>query len=60
MIFTLYFADDQVILAEDDIEVHYMLRKLIDAYNESNQTINTIKTDCIKIAGKWQDLELEN
>lgn len=30
--FTMHFAEDQVNLAEDEIDIHYMLKKLQETY----------------------------
>ena len=44
-IFTLSFADDQVILAEDEVDTDYMLRKLYEEYEKWALTINSSKTE---------------
>lgn len=57
---TFYLADDQVILAKDDIFVQCMLRKLKEAYNEWGGTINIRKTEYMNIGGQRQYLDVEN
>lgn len=38
----LNFDDSQVILAQDEMDVQYMLRKLYEAYNNSGLIINPV------------------
>lgn len=57
-LYTLQFADDQVILAEDEQDAHYMLRKLKEEYERWGLTINLNKTEYLVIGGKAEDLEL--
>lgn len=49
-----------MILAEDDSDVHHMLRKLKDAYKEWGLTINTSNTEYMKIGEEGQDSDFEN
>lgn len=44
-LFTLHFADGQVIIAEDEDDICYMVRKLNDAYHEWGLTMNMEKTE---------------
>lgn len=57
---TILFADDQVIIAEDEEDMKYMLTKLIEEYNNWGLEVNTEKTKYLLIGGKGQDLELDN
>ena len=62
VLYTLLFADDQVLLATDRDDISYMLRKLKEEYNKWGLTINTLKTEYM-IAGYENDkgdLHLEN
>lgn len=57
-LFTLNFADDQVILAEDEDDVYYMLRKLDEEYDKWGLTINTDKTEYIVAGNVQRNLQL--
>ena len=57
-LFTLHFADDQVILAEDDDDICYMLRKLDEEYEKWGLTINTDKTEYVVAGGERRDLHI--
>lgn len=49
-LFTLYFfADDQVVLAQYEEDLSYMIRKLKDEYKEAGLEINLDKTENLKI-----------
>ena len=46
---TLLFADDQVIVASDEMDADYMLRKLIEEYQQWGLNMNSAKTKYLKI-----------
>lgn len=58
-LFTLHFADDQVIFAEDEDDICYMVRKLDDAYHDWGLTINTEKTEYLVAGANDRDLVLD-
>jgi hypothetical protein len=43
-VYSLNFADDQVLLAQDNDDMEYMVRKLKEEYEEWELTINLGKT----------------
>ncbi|XP_030768215.1 uncharacterized protein LOC115891796 [Sitophilus oryzae] len=60
---TLLFADDQVIVANDEEDIDYMLRKLKEEYAEWGLKMNMTKTEYLKMADDGQvdrSLELSN
>lgn len=58
-LFTLHFADDQVIMAEDEDDVYYMIRKLDEEYRKWGLTINVSKTEYMVINGTSSHLALD-
>ncbi|KAK4873810.1 hypothetical protein RN001_013170 [Aquatica leii] len=48
-LYTLLFADDQVIVASNMDDANYMLRKLIEEYERWGLTINVSKTEYLAI-----------
>nr|CAI5851467.1 unnamed protein product [Callosobruchus analis] len=54
-LFTLHFADDQVILAEDKGNVYY---KLDEDYDRWGLTINTVKTEDLVIGNVQRNLHI--
>ena len=56
--FTIHFADDQAVIAEDEIDISYMLRKLAEEYAKWGLEINTSKTEYLIVGGEGQDLKL--
>ena len=56
--FTINFADDQAIIAEDEIDISYTLRKLAEEYLKWGLEINTSKTEYLTVGGEGQGLEL--
>lgn len=58
-LYSLQFADDQVILAQDYEDLQYMTRKLIEEYSKWGLEINITKTKYMNIGGIQQNLELE-
>lgn len=59
-IYSLEFADDQVILAEDGDDVNYMFRKLKEEYTKWGLEINMGKTEYMVIGGQGEDLIIDN
>lgn len=59
-VYTILFADDQVVMAEDQQDMTYMLNKLIEEYTKWGLEVNTEKTQSMVIGGKGQDIELDN
>lgn len=59
-LFTLQFADDQVIVANDKEDVQYMMRKLIEEYREWGLTVNIAKTKYLCVGTQDGNLELDN
>ena len=58
-VYSLSFADDQVVLAQDRDDVEYMTRKLKEQYEEWGLTINLEKTKYICIGERKESLKLE-
>jgi len=59
-LYTLCFADDQIVLAQDYEDLEYMTRKLIEEYNKWGLDVNLEKTRYMCIGGVQQDLILED
>ena len=61
IIHTLFFADDQILLAEDRDDLSYMARKLEETFEKSGLKINMKKSEYLA-AGveEVSDLPLEN
>lgn len=58
-LYTLCFADDQIVLAQDYEDLQYMTRKLIEEYTKWGLRVNIAKTEYMCIGGTQQDLVLE-
>lgn len=56
-LYTLLFADDQVVLAEDEDDASYMVRKLIEEYDDWGLEINLQKTQYMVVGGQGNDIE---
>lgn len=56
---TLLFADDQIIIANDENDADYMFRKLQAEYKKWGLNINMTKTEYLKIGDDQEDPELE-
>ena len=50
-LFTLHFADDQAILAKNEMDVSYRHRKLAEAYTKWGLKINVSKTEYLVAGG---------
>lgn len=60
IMYTLLFADDQVIVAGDMDDLSYMLRKLKDEYEKWGLKINMSKTEYLKVGDdELEDIEIE-
>ncbi|XP_072392123.1 uncharacterized protein [Diabrotica undecimpunctata] len=59
-LYTLQFADDQVIIANDKGDLEYMARKLKEEYDQWGLEINVEKTKYLPIGGELSNIELEN
>lgn len=59
-LFTLSFADDQLIFAGDEDDFSYILRKLNEEYHKWGLKINFTETEYMVVGGKSKDLELED
>ena len=59
ILYTLCFADDQIILAQDYEDWEYMTRKLIEEYNKWGLEVNLKKTEYMCIGGEQQNIILE-
>lgn len=57
-VYSLLFADDQVIMAGDEHDVDYMMRKLADTYEENGMKINYRKTKYLVVGGEARDLQM--
>lgn len=59
-LYTLFFADDQVIVAADKEYSSYMVRKLKEEYERFGLTINTTKTEYLVVGERnEEDLDIE-
>ena len=54
------FADDQVLIANDEDDIAYMTRKLIEEYRKLGLNINTSKTEYLVIGKNPKDLQVGN
>lgn len=59
-LFTLFFADDQVVVAADEMDSNYMMRKLVEEYKNWGLTINIKKTEYLVVGERGQDLNIES
>ncbi|XP_050497794.1 uncharacterized protein LOC126878967 [Diabrotica virgifera virgifera] len=58
-LYTIHFADDQAILAEDESDIDYMLRKLKEEYTKWGLTINIQKTEYLVVGETPERLQIE-
>lgn len=58
-IYTLLFADDQVVLASDADDANYMVRKLHEEYKKWGLEINFEKTEYLVVGSKGDDLYMD-
>lgn len=59
-LYTLCFADDQVVIAQDADDAEYMTRKLVLEYRRWGLEVSVKKTEKLTIGGDQQDIELED
>lgn len=59
-LYTLQFADDQVVLANDKYDMEYMIQKLIEEYSKWGLSVNTRKTEYLCVGGELDNLELDD
>ena len=59
-LYTLCFAGDQIVIAQDHEDLTYMARKLIEKYRKWGLEVNVKKTECMSIGGSAQNIALEN
>lgn len=59
-LYTLHFADDQVLIAHDREDLEYMARKLIEMYDQWGLQVNFEKTKYMCVGGPTKDLILDN
>lgn len=60
IIYTLQFADDQVLLAQDKEDLEYMTRKIKEEYEKAGLSMNVKKTRYLCVGEEAVDLDLEN
>ena len=58
-LYSLLFADDQVVIANDEYDMNFMVRKLTDDYEKWGLKINTNKTEYLVIGENDSDPEVE-
>jgi hypothetical protein len=59
-IYSMPFADDQLLIAQDYEDLEYMTRKLIDKYDLWGLKLNVKKTKYMAIGDTSRDLQLED
>ena len=59
-IYTLQFADDQVVMAQSKEDLDYMCRKVQEEYSKWGLTINIAKTKCMSLGADINHLEMDN
>ena len=59
-IYTLLFADDQIVISQDYEDMEYMLRKLLEEYEKWGLKVNLGKTFYMGCGIKAEDLILED
>lgn len=57
-LYTLQFADDQVVMAQDKEDLEYMTRKLIEEYSKWGLSMNIDKTEYLCIGTDLNDTDL--
>jgi hypothetical protein len=60
MIYTLQFADDQVMMAQSEEDLEYMCRKLQEEYSKWGLTMNIVKTKYMSLGTDTNYLEVDN
>jgi hypothetical protein len=59
-IYTLQFADDQMVMAQSKDDLEYMGRKLQEEYSKRGFTMNTVKTNYMSVGTDTNHLEMDN
>ena len=59
-LFTLCFADDQVVVAQDQDDAEYMMRKLVEEYRKWGLEVSISKSEKMTFGGDQQSIELED
>ena len=60
-LFTLCFADDQVVIAQDEEDLSYMMRKLKEEYEDAGLEINLDKTEFLQtISNVTENLNIDS
>ena len=59
-VYSLLFADDHLLIAQDYEDLEYMTRKLIDEYELWGLKLNVKKTKYMAIGDILRDLQLED
>ncbi|XP_072375789.1 uncharacterized protein [Diabrotica undecimpunctata] len=61
-VYTLHYADDQVVIDQDKEDLEYMARKLMEEYKKWGLEVNLQKTQYLCIGGEHtvDDLDLED
>jgi hypothetical protein len=59
-IYSMLFADDQLLIAEDYEDLEYMTRNLIDEYELWGLKLNVKETKYMAIGDTSRDLQLED
>ena len=59
-LFTLCFADDQVVVAQDQDDAEYMIRKLVEEYRKWGLKVSISKSEKMTFGGDQQSIELED
>lgn len=59
-LFTLCFADDQVVISQDHDDAEYMTRKLVEEYRKWGLEVSVRKTKKMSVGGAQQSIVLED
>lgn len=59
-LYSLNFADDQIIFAEDESDINYMFRKLKEEYRNWGLEINLTKTEYMVVGGLGSNIVLDD
>lgn len=58
-LYTMLFADDQIILANDEDDITYMMRKLLEELTEWGLQVNMNKTEYLCVGTSGTDLDIQ-
>lgn len=59
-LYNLLFADDQILIANDEYDVSFMVRKLLEEYSKWGLKVNLNKTEYLCVGENGNDIELGN